>query len=685
MPPDFMRSGGGLPRSHALAPKVWSRHAQIPRRRPEGRQSPLVPAGPVTLLRGSRWLLVLAGALLLAAVAGAWRGSTRVAFDVASTVPSRMQVFHDRRGAFSERRSDWLAMGTGTPAPARLRIPAGRALWLRLDPAVATTTTVCGWRVDGEPAGFEVVASAGLDVRREGGCLRLRAEASATDPQVVVRATGTASDRIRAARPWHRAGRLALALLIPVVGVLAWRHRRPLGALARTLPPPRGWRRVEPQLHHVVMALMLVFGGLFVFVTPPGAVPDEQAHFAKIVRVAWGEPLGGHRDMALPDTMAAFHPFDDFAGTRRAFTDGELRTQLARRLRCVPDRSTGLHGADGYAPHQYAIAALVFHAACTAGSSFGQFVHVARGLNLAIAILLVGWGVQFAGRGKLALAFVALLPMSLFQMASLSADSLVISLSLAWLGLVSGIASGTRPYRRVDVGLLLLAIAIAFLKPGSAWILVAIVFCKQRLDRERGFWQALALYMALPMLVHAVFTLAMAGNAPGLDKVDPVANRHMLFAQPAHVLAVLWASVAQFGEWMVHAMVGVLGWLDIPLARSAYLLTYLLALAALFANAPEPQPVPALVRPLAAACGVGAFVLLALPIFVYWTPTGATLITGLQGRYFLPLAAFVLAWLSTSSPAGPRGWLALLVLAGVALVDAHALARVHEAYFVTGR
>jgi uncharacterized membrane protein len=649
----------------------------------------LLPSGDIetmTVVPATRliaWALLVALALMLL---GAARGQATVQFDAASSQPSRLQLFHDRKGAFSESESDWLSLPAGAPVTQGLRLWGGGARWLRIDPAGDRVTRLCRWRIDGRPATFEVSAYSGLALARAGDCLVLHADAGAGDPQLVLRASGETDTRIRTARRWNRLLRVSLILSLALAVALAWRMRVPLGACLARLPMPRAWRLLETRLHLVAMAAMLLFGGAFVFTTPPGAVPDEQAHLAKAIRVAWGIPLGGQEHVRLPDLGANLEPFADLISTKRVFSKDELRNQLARPLRCLPDIPTGLHGADGYAPHQYALSALAFGVGCASGSSFGAFLHAARGLNLLLAALLVGWGVREARHGRIALVLVALLPMSLFEIASLSADSLVIGLSLAWLGLVSGIASGTRALQRVDAGLLGLAIAIALLKPGSAWILASFLFCRRRYGTDgAGFWKAATLYVFAPMVLHVVFTLAVGGSAPRLEGADPAANLALLRSNPLQVLQVLGGTVVDYGDWIVHATIGLLGWLDVPLAAWAYSLALALGLASLFADADTPTPVPAWVRPVALAFAVGAFVLLAMPLFIYWTPTGATRITSLQGRYFLPLAAFVLAWLSTSTPPAVRGWLSLFVLAGAAVLDAHALARLHDAYFITGR
>lgn len=67
-----------------------------------------------------------------------------------------------------------------------------------------------------------------------------------------------------------------------------------------------------------------------------------------------------------------------------------------------------------------------------------MFLYGARLLNLMLAAALVYLGIRWARRGRWALFAVATLPMLLSQVATLSADSLWLGASIAWLGLVSG-------------------------------------------------------------------------------------------------------------------------------------------------------------------------------------------------------------------------------------------------------
>lgn len=100
---------------------------------------------------------------------------------------------------------------------------------------------------------------------------------------------GWSAEKLARAQLWQQvflivAGALALALAI-----VAYVFRTPLASTATAMPTVNGPAMRELQLHGVAAATMLA---AYVLVTPPGAVPDEEAYLAKIVRISQGVALG---------------------------------------------------------------------------------------------------------------------------------------------------------------------------------------------------------------------------------------------------------------------------------------------------------------------------------------------------------------------------------------------------------
>lgn len=627
---------------------------------------------------------------LLLTMIAAWthaRDEIRIAMDLAGPAGQRVQVFHATDGRFDERHSAWLAVGPVAEGAA-VALPRRRIAWLRFDPPAGAPTLVCDLRVAGTPATYRIMQADGMRVARAGGCLELQPPAGAIDPRVVLRITGDAAGIAASGAGWHWASLWALAgALAAGIAAMAASARSAM-ALLRRSGVKRFYDRADAHLHRIVAVAMLVFGIAYAGLTPPGAVPDEAAHLARIIRIADGAPFGHGEGRRFPDIHAMYGPFANYLSNRAPFQAARLRAQVARPLPCERVTTALPHGADGYSPIHYVVAALAFRATCAAGGSFGMFLYLARGLDLLLATVLVVQGVRIAGRGRWALAAVSLLPMALFQMASISADSLALALAFAWIGLISGLADGRVDPRRARAWLAVLAAALALAKPGTAWVLAGLLLCGGAWRAAgRPFVPAVLAYVVVPGVVHAALATFAAGEALVLPGVDPAHNAAMLATEPGAVLAkILHSYTGAPLRVLYERTVGVLGWLDVPLAGWAYTLAAAVLVATLCAGVPGRRPAAARhAIPVAMLLAAVSMLLVALPLFIYWTPSGAPAVAGIQGRYMLATLAFVLAW-GTPGAAGPvRGIASMVVLAGLAALDIHALDRLHAAYYVTGR
>lgn len=630
------------------------------------------------------WLLPLLALLIALGAYADYRHQVPVSFTVHSSAPARMQVFHDAKGRFAESRSRWLDVGDGAARRVDFKVRGTGAMLLRFDPPAGAVTMVCDIRIGGgdAPARFELLRASQLAAAAGEGCLRLESEAGAGDPQVAVRFSDDSERVLRRAVKWQWVLIVSLLAMIPVIWRIGSQVRHLQGV--RSMPVLPGFGRFQQWAHWACAALMLVFGLAYLAVTPPGAVPDEAAHLRSIINISQNLPPANSEASGVPHLQAIYGEFWDYPTNKGAFTGRQLREQLGRPLMCHGPGAA--EGSAGYFPHHYLLPAVTYKAGCAAGGSFGWFLYVARFLNLLLATVLVAGGVACASRGKLGLFVVALLPMSLFQMSSLSADSLMISLGIAWLGVVSGVASGSLQLRRAAPALWALSLAIALLKPGAAWILACILFCKPAYDAAgQSFAAAVAKFLVLPFAIHLGLSLSITEGARAIAGVDSVANMHSILSDPLGFLRTVVLTFHERGERLWDTMVGVLGWLDVSLTPESYAAALLIVLAAAFANPDSELRRPRYVVPLALLAIAGSMVLMALPMFIYWTPLGSPTIHGLQGRYFTLTAAFALVWLGLRSPHPVQALLGGFILAGLVLINTEAVYQLYDAYFVSGR
>ena len=423
-----------------------------------------------------------------------------------------------------------------------------------------------------------------------------------------------------------------------------------------------------------VLASVPVLAFLAVAV-PAGEVPDEPAHILRADSVRHGAATGFRRmrldDQGDPAADTAIRADIGLLAAALVFTPGTpldgkhmsqarvaevLRLPWANRLSELSFPNTGV-----YPPLFYLPAAAGMQVAKWLRQ--GPYVAIlsARLVNAALYAALGATALHLARRGRAALFTVLCLPMSLSLAASVNHDGLVIACAgLAgalltrtgraawWSGAaLLGAAAMAKPY------LLPLALVVPATVPGGL---------RRNLGRAASGLAAAALPAlawgaAMAWFVAAPFVRGPAQPAgplyagpPGtlFPTTSPGEQARILLAHPARLLTLPLRSAWDKGEWLWREGVGVLGTLDVKLPFGLYAAWGWALGAAVLAAILAPRAEPEKGRPAAAAAtsamagaAASAWCVFILQ-YLSWTRVGDALVEGVQGRYFLPVAALAL-------------------------------------------
>lgn len=290
-----------------------------------------------------------------------------------------------------------------------------------------------------------------------------------------------------------------------------------------------------------------------------------------------------------------------------------------------------------------------------------------------ISVVLLGTAaLAIARRGRPVLFVVLSMPMLLFSAAGITQDGLMLACAAFMVALVGRAAAGAPLSRAQQIGIGALMGLIVASRPPYAPLL-ALLFIRPL--RGSGALGLLPLAFALAIPAGWVL-LGAAPVATTFRAADGVASHGQLaylIDHPGAVLRVAAATLWNRGAWHYREFVGILGWEDTELPYAAYWAAALaLATAvALVCSSPGPPLAP---RELAAIAGAVVASIAAVfgALYLTWTPVGSPEVEGVQGRYFLPLAALaslalpavVRAKPSTAvGHAGAAGWILLFALA----------------------
>ena len=463
---------------------------------------------------------------------------------------------------------------------------------------------------------------------------------------------------------------------MPVAGVSAL-SRAEASTRALVL---RRWRRVRlavtrAPLEYIFLVIALAWGVAQVFIVPPLQVPDEGDHWFRAWALTEGQlTADGQGVITLPG---------DFARTADLYTrllgvggmsglpvslEGQAGFSSYEDLFNSPGTSGAVkvvsrvasYGPLGYLPQAVGVAL-----GRLVGARPLTCFYLARLANLLAAIALLFLTIRLAPFGKQLFLLVALLPMTMFELASVSCDALTISGAMFFISLLLW-ASARATLRRTDVALVFLAAALFLNVKPAYWALVLLVLLIR--PAQLGGRARYAAFVVGNVL--AVGGLFLIGSwATAIDVRGPAAGGpepRILFIlhEPLGFLGILWSSLQNdLHQWVLQS-IGALGWFTITLPPAAYGVALMAGLGFFFWMNEDVDLQPWR-RVLLATVGIAVFLTMAVLLYAFLKPTAAGELP-FQGRYLAPV--WLLLLLSVYGIRFARRNLGLPFVVGVLLV-----------------
>jgi hypothetical protein len=437
-----------------------------------------------------------------------------------------------------------------------------------------------------------------------------------------------------------------------------------------------------------------VFGGGMIFVTPPFDAPEEYQHFFRGYQCSQGEAYaslndagvpGGNLPASLSEVSIAIH---STARNEFEFHVSAEKLKGALSIPLEPGRKSfaGFPSTARFSPLPYLPAAAAMWAGRKLGFSALEELYVGRAGTLAGYLLLVVAAVWLTPIHKWLFSLVALMPMSIFLAASLSADALTIAFSLLSIAMILRLALQSRCVFSRDLawlGAVLSLLALA--KP--PYVLIALLFFIVPKDKFAGrghCWRARAWMICLPIAVGAAWTFSARDLCvPYRLCVDTRGQAQWILANPWHFTKLVVSRITD--GYLYSGIIATLGWGTVWLAWKVYYFYWAALLAAaVFDGSQDNVRLP--IRSRAISLGTYLLVLTAVAnlTYLFWQAVGDEVIHGMQARYFVPVLPLLLLPLRGSSQLASicfSRWLVPVVAMVVVLVGMGATRRAFTARY----
>ena len=392
---------------------------------------------------------------------------------------------------------------------------------------------------------------------------------------------------------------------------------------------------------------------MFALLTPPFMVPDEQTHLFRAYQIAEGDLIadnnngraGGVLPRSIGSADSAFWQlrFD----SDRKLDPKTILDALHEPLESGDRKFIDFNNTAVFSPLLYLPQALAIAVAIPLELSPIGMMYLGRLANLLFVVVLIFLAIRVAPVFKRVILLIALMPMSIFLMASLSADGMTIAISLLFTALV---LRSTITVDGVDQWLLLCAAAMGLCKPTYMVItILAFIIPPAKTGMSPRKWLQAALIPATSLAAAGGWAILIRDvYAPihWVDNVNPAAQAAYIMDIPLRYITdvFLYYSASWYGG--VETMIGRLGWLDTYLP--GWFWTTYAVLLVLFALSDGDSNFRLSVwqRVISLGTVIVGIVSVTTAVYICCNPLRGDVVQGIQGRYFIPflLPALLVAY-----------------------------------------
>ncbi len=343
--------------------------------------------------------------------------------------------------------------------------------------------------------------------------------------------------------------------------------------------------------------LGLVFGLLFLVITPPFQVPDEWWHFYRAYHLAEGKvfairldppAVGAPLPHSLDETVTEVVGKIPGNSQEKQSVDKVVANLIRPLDRWWDRRFTDFRMTAYYSPVPYLPQAIGMRLGIILNLSPLGLAYAGRLANLLTALLLTGLAIRLLPLMKWGLLLFAMTPMAVFQRSSLSADVLLNALAFVFIALVMR-AAWQRACRLRPGEIVLLGISAAALglckPPYYVLALLCLMIPRARFGGNKQYLAATGGVLAVGALAILMWGVLVRGiylpppNAPnaeaavaaGADPNRVVAEQvRFVMQHPLRLAPLFRETIGQKWHFYYLSFIGILGWLDTVLPFNLY-------------------------------------------------------------------------------------------------------------------
>lgn len=392
--------------------------------------------------------------------------------------------------------------------------------------------------------------------------------------------------------------------------------------------------------------IIFILGLGYVIAIPIGGVPDERNHFLRAYEITQGKFISNQESSGyFPKEIDEYfynwqkletYTYDKYVKNIFSANTGELNEDS------FPN--TSLYSPVCYIPQTIGI---------LIGRIFNLPIlitaYLARLCNLICFTIIMYFSLKMIPFYKKELAFITLLPITLQEAASLSADSLTIAISIFFISYIMNLIFIKDEKLRIKDYIILLGTLIIVSLSKIVYvplILLLLLIPNDKFKSIKDKYHKLAFLVIITLLINLIWLGISANHLSEIrEGVNEKEQVKYIITNPIGYCKTLCITICKNFDFYINGITGqMLESYDITLAKG-YTFIALIIITAMCATENSIYKLNSKQRFIVIFTFLSIVLLIFTALYIQWTSLQNHVVEGIQGRYFIPILMLLLIFI----------------------------------------
>ena len=390
----------------------------------------------------------------------------------------------------------------------------------------------------------------------------------------------------------------------------------------------------QMKIEKIFLISTLVIGIGYIILLPPMMVPDETRHYFRSYEISKGFIMlqynnNGNRGNYLPIELRDIgKPISSYSEIKNKFN-----------IKINDNGEKVLFTPPAYSPFSYFPQSIgMLLARLINIQSYGE-IYIAKLFALLFFVISIYFSIKHIPVKKITLYFICFFPMVLHQVASLSADSVLITSSFAFLSYVLYLKYSKESIISIKESIILFLLFLLVAMSKSFYVFLFLTVFS--IPKEKFKYNKYLVIFIILFTIGIIYLLWSINISKAISNIKNInLNKNYILTNPIGYLGIFINTIIIKTNFYISSLIGrYLVWLNLTISNFAYYSILILFLLLIITDYDEKIKVDLKIISFIIIGIIYTLVLTAL--YLAWTPIDFNYIEGVQGRYFLPIVFLV--------------------------------------------